>query len=98
MKLKNMEKSQLQIDLEQLIEKKIKARNKVFDKTPDKIELLKWYDSELDLLEKVQEYYELQRITFSKILLQKQKKAYENGFKSGRLSERTGRYINIGYN
>jgi hypothetical protein len=93
-----MEKSQLQIDLEQLIARKIKARNKVFDKTPDKIELIKWYDAELDLLEKIEQYYEIQRQTFSKILLRAKIEAFENGFKSGKISERTGRDIHISYN
>jgi len=93
-----MEKSQLLIDLEKLIERKILARNKAIKTGADKESLIKWYDTELDLLEKVEQFYTLQQQTFSKILLRERMKSYENGKKAGIIQERTGRTIDLSYN
>ncbi|MEI6376915.1 MAG: hypothetical protein WCO97_06945 [bacterium] len=93
-----MEKSQLLIDLEKLIERKIVARNKAMKTGADKEALIKWYDAELDLLEKLEQYYTLQHQTFSKILLRERMKSYENGKKAGIIQERTGRVFDSNQN
>jgi hypothetical protein len=90
-----MDQSQLQIDLELLIERKIAARNKALQKDNTNSNLIKYYDAEINLLEAIENYYELQRLTFSKILLSEKMKAYEKGKQSGILQERTGRTIDM---
>jgi hypothetical protein len=86
-----METSQLKKDLSGLIEWKINERNRLSKMNPKPVGIIQIIDREIDILEKVELYYEFVNKKHPQQLIDCQRKYFNKGILSGKMEQLTGR-------
>jgi hypothetical protein len=84
-------------ELSQLIERKINYRNKYIENPKFQKNILDMYDSEIDLLEKIESFIVNIKSNALQIIDKEKKKAFKHGREDGYLMAQTGRSHDLFY-